>query len=235
MRKLAPVLLLVCLAACDRAKPTAAVAPASQEPTTAVEKFTRVSISVPADVVIVKSAAPTLSFAGDAADIDKIVWTSTGGELVIRAKTPELTHFDKRVAISIGAVDLAAISLAGSGAVVADTLSGSERLVRVSGSGTVSVNRTDGDLLRVVVSGSGAVVAAGSAAKLDVTISGSGNVDAKELQATQVMATVSGSGDAKVAATETLTATVTGSGNVRYRGTPKVVDHVTGSGRVEKL
>ena len=76
---------------------------------------------------------------------------------------------------------------------------------------------------------------AGSCGKLQVRVSGSGDVNAYGLSAREVEAVVSGSADIKVTASEALKARVSGSGDIHYRGNPENLDtRTSGSGDVSK-
>jgi len=75
----------------------------------------------------------------------------------------------------------------------------------------------------------------GSTTDFDVTISGSGDIKAYDLEADNVDATVSGSADIKVTARKMLKARVSGSGDISYKGNPQKVDTKTsGSGDITK-
>lgn len=104
--------------------------------------------------------------------------------------------------------------------------------VTVSGSGNVEVSGVSTDVFRVSISGSGNVTPSGSCHDLQVTVSGSGQYNGDDLQATTGTVTVSGSGDADVDVTQVLDVVVSGSGSVRYAGQPTLNQKITGSGDV---
>jgi hypothetical protein len=68
-----------------------------------------------------------------------------------------------------------------------------------------------------------------------VSVSGSGQYAARELQSQGAEATVSGSGSATLWVEETLGVDISGSGNLHYRGQPAVQSDVSGSGSVRPL
>lgn len=75
----------------------------------------------------------------------------------------------------------------------------------------------------------------GSTRNLEVSISGSGDIKAYDLEADYVEATISGSADIEITANESLKARVSGSGDISYRGNPKKIDTKTsGSGDISK-
>ena len=91
-------------------------------------------------------------------------------------------------------------------------------------------------LKAITVKGSGDVkVHNGSVPDLEINISGSGNIDARNYQVEDVNITSTGSGDARIWVTETLNGTSSGSGNVLFKGSPRMNVRVSGSGDVKPL
>jgi hypothetical protein len=87
--------------------------------------------------------------------------------------------------------------------------------------------------LTVTVSGSGLLYAAGTATRLDVTLSGDGSAQLSQLTARDVHAVISGSGVIQVTATTSLDAAIPGTGAIGYGGNPsQVTSSVTGIGTV---
>jgi carbon monoxide dehydrogenase subunit G len=88
----------------------------------------------------------------------------------------------------------------------------------------------------VAVSGSGEVKLAGSGESLKVSVSGSGEVDAKDFAARDASVSIAGSGDVDLRlAGGTLNAQIAGSGDVTWSGEGKVGAVATaGSGRVRR-
>jgi hypothetical protein len=87
--------------------------------------------------------------------------------------------------------------------------------------------------LETAISGSGSMNLSGKADHHDAKISGSGKINAFDMQVKSVSLKVSGSGDCKVNATETLNARVSGSGDVFYKGRPHITSKISGSGSLE--
>ena len=106
----------------------------------------------------------------------------------------------------------------------------------VSGSGNVRLDQLKARDLYSKVSGSADMEISGRVESQEVTISGSGNYNARDLDCEEVQIRVSGSGDARVVAKEALRASVSGSGNITYKGSPdKVSTSSSGSGSVRKM
>ena len=108
------------------------------------------------------------------------------------------------------------------------------RALRSQGSSDITVGGVSGDTLEITLAGSGNVEASGKVARLDAKVSGSGDLRLAGLEGREVCAMLSGSGDLDVWATESLVASVSGSGDVLYRGEAKVTQAVSGSGDVMK-
>ncbi|MCL2563521.1 MAG: DUF2807 domain-containing protein [Oscillospiraceae bacterium] len=134
----------------------------------------------------------------------------------------------------VGAADLTAVSLMGSGSIRSDGVIRAEAFeVSVMGSGDVRLEVDIADNLDAMVGGSGELVLSGAANHVHVTVSGSGTANLREVPVETGVVTVSGSGVARVYVSDDLTATVSGSGDVFYYGDPqRVTRTITGSGAI---
>lgn len=122
----------------------------------------------------------------------------------------------------------------GSGTIDGGTFYGTGNVkIRHSSSGRIRASIPEGTAIDVVLSGSGNVDLDGEVTSAGYTLNSSGKIDALELEAIEVEATVTGSGKIFTWATETLKATITGSGDVIYRGQPTISFQITGSGNVK--
>ena len=103
----------------------------------------------------------------------------------------------------------------------------------VQGSGNISVTGISSPSLTVRVAGSGTIHAAGTTARLDVAIGGSGTALLSRLIARDATASIDGSGSIVLTATHSLDASISGSGTILYTGNPaQVTKSVTGSGTI---
>jgi len=80
------------------------------------------------------------------------------------------------------------------------------------------------------ISGSGSIHLSGKTQDFTVSISGSGEINAFDLDAENVAVKISGSGDCRVTASESLDAKISGSGDVYYKGRPQINTKISGSG-----
>jgi len=123
----------------------------------------------------------------------------------------------------------------GGGKIISENSIASDNLsLGVSGSGTIDLD-VKGKTIKTEVSGSGTVILKGYASFNDIHMSGSGNINAFNLELESVKVKVSGSGVCEINATGSLDAAVLGSGVVKHKGNTKTVTKKTfGSGSVDR-
>ncbi|HEU4458726.1 MAG TPA: head GIN domain-containing protein [Methylibium sp.] len=138
------------------------------------------------------------------------------------------------VTVVVGATQLGAIAISGSGHVEGRGLAGDSLALAVAGSGAIELKAIQQGEVTVTIAGSGDVELEGRASRLSASIAGSGEVEAERLEADTVAVKIAGSGDASVLARQSLAVSIVGSGNVRHRGaaTPEV--SIAGNGKVSR-
>jgi hypothetical protein len=141
----------------------------------------------------------------------------SNNKLVLGYENANVNHDDLQVEVTLPV--LKSISLNGSSRV---DVSGEFPLV---------------NLFNVEVSGSANVMVTNNlnADNLDITISGSGDMDLEKLTAKQATIGISGSGNARVKVRDEIKATISGSGRVYYLGNPTIDSRISGSGSVIKI
>jgi hypothetical protein len=171
--------------------------------------------------------------------IDEIETIVEGNTLKIQFKDHRWSNRYNNIhkaEIYVSAKSLNSLTNSGSGHMeVEGTISTSAEFKTVlSGSGNIIATiKSDG--LRAKISGSGSIKLRGSCGDADLGISGSGQIDARDLKAQAVSAGITGSGDVYITAEKTVSAHITGSGNVVYSGNATITDtHTIGSGRVSR-
>jgi len=108
--------------------------------------------------------------------------------------------------------------------------------ISLSGSGNIEVINLQEDFFECSISGSGDVELEGAATETEYKISGSGEINARDLIAEEVYVKISGSGNVRVFAEESFDGYVSGSGNIYYYGQPNSLStNVSGSGRIKKM
>jgi len=103
----------------------------------------------------------------------------------------------------------------------------------ISGVAGVHVDKLAAKSLTVAIGGVCSVELAGTADTLHVTVSGSGEVMAKDLATATTTIAISGSGDATVRATKQVDADVSGVGNVKILGNPTIHKHISGVAEID--
>lgn len=207
MSRIAGFLALAALAA-----PFTAAAARESRP---VGDFTAIGVSAPVNVHLVQGDASSLEIEGPEDALARIETVVEDGRLRIRVRDGRRASWRGKVDVRVTARRIEALSISGSGDIVAPSLTGESLKVSISGSGDVRVG--------------------GKVEGLTASIAGSGDIRAAELDAQRVKVSIAGSGDVTVRARQSLTVSVAGSGDVRYYGDPTVEKSVLGSGRVKRI
>jgi hypothetical protein len=105
--------------------------------------------------------------------------------------------------------------------------------LRLSGAGDLTVDGHDLERLAVDLTGAGTLRGSGSVDRLDVLLSGAGDVELEGLVAGEASAMLSGAGNIAVNVTRALDAKVSGVGTISYAGDPAEVKRlITGPGAI---
>jgi len=202
--------------------------------------FNAIQLSASYDVYITQSSTESVRVEAPGNVIDKIITEVQGGVLKIYSKSGNWSDWSfsgrKKLAVYINAKDIVIIGISGSGDVYfKDGISTNNLKVRISGSGDV-IGKISVKSFDAGVSGSGDIKLHGKADVANVTVTGSGDYTARDLNTLSTTIRVSGSGDATVYASQKIDASVSGSGDIRYAGSPKqVVTAAHGSGDIHRL
>jgi len=192
--------------------------------------FAGVRLSVPAEVTIRNGSPATVEVEAEDNLLKEITTAVRGG--VLRIGSERCIDPNLPVRIRISAPDLEELEINGSGKIlVPDTFQVEHIDLAVNGSGDIKGSFVAARI-RSVIRGSGDMVLRGSANDHEITIHGSGDVDAAALPCNSTAVKVNGSGDVFVYAIKDLDVRVNGSGNVHYKGKPSVSTRVNGSGKV---
>jgi hypothetical protein len=93
-----------------------------------------------------------------------------------------------------------------------------------TGAGEATLENIKNDHVEIAMKGAGSLSASGETKDADITLSGAGSVDAKNLHAVNAKVNSSGVGSVDVYATEQLDAKASGVGEINYYGNPKSVN-----------
>jgi hypothetical protein len=200
-----------------------------------VDHFTALALSVGGSVEVRLGSTEGVSVETDDNLQSLIETTVENGTLRIRPLKRDQQLEPRALKIVVQARTVERLAVTGSGTVVADGLHGHNLAFDVAGSGSILTKHLDGESVAVSLAGSGTLRAGGKADRLQVSVGGSGQVQAGQLAARDVTASVSGSGQAQVWAREALNVNVVGSGDIGYYGDPRLTTSVLGSGSVKRL
>ena len=173
--------------------------------------FSRLDLAGSANVTVVAGGRQSVVVRADNNLIRYVTTNVVAGTLIIDTTGSFTTRIP--MSLKVSAPSLAAVTL--------------------SGSGEISVSGIKAPRLIVTLPGSGTLYASGTAARLDVTLGGSGLAQLSNLVARDAHAVVTGSGLIRLMVTASLDATVSGTGAIIYDGNPPhVTPNVTGTGAV---
>ncbi len=119
----------------------------------------------------------------------------------------------------------------GSGIITTGYFESESMDISISGSGRIET-AVDCRYLEGTISGSGVIYISGVATTTNFNISGSGKIDAFDLETNNCVAHISGSGDVLAQVSNLLDASISGSGNVFYIGDPEIRSSISGSGKI---
>jgi hypothetical protein len=156
----------------------------------------------------------------------------SGSTLIVDNGTRKCLRSEYPIRIYVHAPEINLMSLVGSGLISAETIYADVLTLAIEGSGVIDVSGIDVLELDVLITGSGDVNLWGTTTKSDYTITGSGNIDARNVISTNCIAEISGSGSIYCNAVSRLEAFISGSGTIYYRGSPSVSINISGSGSV---
>lgn len=217
--------------------------------------FFKVENSASIDIVYKKADTTSITLRADENILEYIVTETNNNTLEIKIK-PQNTYleFTERPLIIITSPKLETIGMAGSGAFIANEMTGDNVILEISGSGNISVDTVNCSDLTLILSGSGSINIKDNQSKgADMLLSGSGNINIKgqsedcqikisgsgevfgeNLLLLSANVIISGSGNVFISVENTLTGIISGSGNIYLKGNPEITQTTSGSGRIIK-
>ena len=191
---------------------TAPLAMAAQE-TRELPAFKSITTQGAYKLVVTVGQPQSVVVSGDQDVIAKLNTKVVNDNLVISMPDEKNAKWKDKLSIVIGVAQLGKFQMEGIGDTTLNQLAGDEFVLRYQGVGTLAAN---GKVQRFILKAEGV-----------------GNVDARDLDAKSVEASVEGIGSAKVRASESLNAKVEGIGSLSYYGRPaRVVKSASGIGSV---
>jgi hypothetical protein len=198
-----------------------------------VASFSKIEVAGPYEVHVTTSGQPGVSATGGENLLNETEVVVEGDELKIRPKKHHGFHWGNNghAEFTVGVAALRAASIAGSGGITVDKVSG-DFDGDVAGSGDLRLPAIAANNLKLAIAGSGGIVAAGNAQNVDISIAGSGDVDAKSLAANTADVSIAGSGGVTAHVTGTADVSIMGSGDVNLTGGARCKVSKMGSGDV---
>ena len=195
--------------------------------------FDRLAVAGPYEVNVVTGGAVGVTAKGGAHLLDETEVIVEGNTLKIQPKKKGIrwNWRDGKAVFTVNAAALHGASLAGSGGVKVDKVTGDFE-GEIAGSGGLNVGQIDGGRVRFDIAGSGGVEAAGKADTVDISIAGSGDVRLGGLAARSADVSIAGSGNIQANASESANVSIMGSGDVEIKGGAKCKVSKAGSGDV---
>lgn len=207
-----------------------------------VESFARLAFNTPGTVYLEQGDTVSLRVEASSQEtLDRIRTRVRGDELVIDTEDGDQSWFDKlfgdkeTLHVYVTMPNVRAISVSGTGEVIARTILTAEELdLSIAGTGDIEAE-VDVTFLESDINGTGDAALSGRATRHRIRISGTGDVEAIDLETEETDVQISGTGDARVHATKSLRAQVSGLGDVTYRGEPADLSiQSSGLGDVER-
>ena len=203
-----------------------------------IGNFQQIEVAGPYDVEVRTGANPGVSARGTEKLLDRTEVVVEGDKLLIRPKREGgwfhfgwSSHGNAHFAVTV--LRLSGATIAGSGDIRVDRVTGQNFAGEVAGSGGLNVAAMEVQSLKLSIAGSGSVKAgAGKAQAAEYEIAGSGDVDAGALQTQQLKVSIAGSGGVHAHSSGTANVSIMGSGDVDVTGGAKCSVNKQGSGDV---
>ncbi len=184
----------------------------------------------PDDVTVTRGERAAIVVEGDEDAADAIRFQLDDNKLSVMRLGGKRQNGSATVRLTLP--KLRKISLAGSGSVHCDTITGGKARISVAGSGSVVCEEIEVENLKIQMMGSGSVTAKGRAKALSLKIAGSGNVAMAGVSVEGASVSMAGSGNASFASDGDVSASMAGSGNVTVKGRARCSVKGVGSGRL---
>jgi hypothetical protein len=199
-----------------------------------VGAFDSVTAAGPSVVLVSVGGPASVQAQGPAAALAKMEVVVEDGTLMIRPKERFRHGYDwperERITYRVTVPRLRGATLAGSGNLTVDRVSGGDFAGTLAGSGHFEIGSLDVEEVTLTTAGSGDLTAHGKAARATVSVAGSGNVRARGVAARWATVSVVGSGDAQMTATNGATVSIVGSGDAEISGTDRCTVTRMGAG-----
>jgi hypothetical protein len=203
-----------------------------------VGNFSAIEVAGPYDVEVRTGSNPSVSATGGEKLLERTVVEVQGDKLVIHPENNHsFFHFGwghrGKASFVVTVPQLSAATIAGSGGIKVDKVTGNTFEGEIAGSGGLQLASVDVQSLKLSIGGSGGVkTGTGHTKTAEYEIAGSGGIDASGITAEQAKVSIAGSGSIKANATGAADVDIMGSGDVNLTGGAKCNVNKAGSGNV---
>lgn len=201
-----------------------------------VSDFTKVDLRGSDDIDVRVGGAFAVRAEGPSEELDRLEVRKDGNTLKVGRVDQSGFSWGNRdgkgVKIHVTMPSIAGASIAGSGDMTVDKVSGGDFDGSIAGSGDLKLGMLSANALKLAIAGSGDVEAAGSVQRLDVDIAGSGGIEAKGLKASAAKISIAGSGDVEANVEGPAEVNILGSGSVNVGPKARCTTNKMGSGEV---
>lgn len=193
------------------------------------QKFDRIEISAPFDVILEKGNHSEIKIIGESNVIPE-VFTEVKNNTLLLSTSNNVKFFGnaiERTQLIVTTKDISEIYVLGSAKVSSTSNVESKHLfLELMGSGEISLT-IESQNVSVDITGSGNVELNGNCKIIKGKVIGSGILHTKQLKSKKSFIKIVGSGQASVCSSEKLHASINGTADVTYVGEPKEVDITT--------
>jgi 3D (Asp-Asp-Asp) domain-containing protein len=200
-----------------------------------VSDLSEVVLTMSGNLTIEQNGTEAFTMEGEDNILPLITTEVSGNRLTIGTRSGASFSTTRSLRFYLSVKSISYICATGSGNIGMAGAQGNQLRTETTGSGNVTLTSVAAKSYTAKTTGSGGITASGSAESQDVTGTGSGDYDGRDLQSKSAKVALSGSGNATVKVSDTLDASVSGSGSVRYIGDPAVTRQDQGSGEITKL
>jgi hypothetical protein len=198
-----------------------------------VDKFSKISLDISADVYIKQGSTQKVVAEGSERLINLLETEVASGKWSIEYTERNVRSNNEKIKITITVPHLEAVKVNSSGDITGSgVFTADDFYVGINGSGDIKINLDVQDL-KLSINGSGDMFLSGKANNADLNINGSGDIKADDLKCNEADASINGSGDISIYVSNRLEAKVNGSGDIRYSGDPDIKVRSYGSGDVK--
>lgn len=197
-----------------------------------LSSFTSVTFDTIGNLYLIPDSKHRIVIEAEPKLLSKLSVKVQDGKLKIFANSDFST--DKAINFKVYLPILNKLVTQSSGDVQMDTFKVDHLELMVSGSGTVKASGIKAKSIKVRLDGASDIELSGSAASLDISNYGAGDVLASNFIVSTALASLKGSGDIKLHVLHNLNASINGSGTIYFQGNPKLVSSIDGVGEIIK-